>query len=475
MNFRLTVENDIGCLPVVKAFISKSAEVAGFSKESLTRFELIAEESFVYILRNSFEEDEKGLVDIDVNIDESHLCISFRDKGIPFGDRVAENDQFSKLQLALLKNTCDKIEWLNHGKEGKELKITFFRPKKDITQYAIPFLSKHLEPTDNISIELLNPEDAYQVSQLIYKTCGYTYPSEDVYYPERIEELNRKGGLISIVAIDKTYNRIVGHYAIERHGFYDVGEIGKAIVEPSYRGRGILSKMREKLEETAKSLRMKGIFSQPVMSHTRTQKVNEKFGSKVCGVSFGLVPKNFNYKKMEIKPLSERETCLFYFKSLSKEHLGVFIPEKHKDMIEKIYVHHGFEIEEPKPVYFKTTKLDAKYNTSWGFGTINVVKVGKDLFEKIKASFNHIRFTTQAEVIFLNISLGDRPIDDEIEKIESLGFFFSGIIPFGFFGKDLIRFQYLNTLVNVERLKVYGEFAKELFGYSVSMMKRVFE
>ncbi len=474
INFELSAPNNLVSLRIVQSFILESAKISGFEKENLDRFYLIAEEAFSYVLRLLKEDKESETIKIIAKIDKKYFTVSFFDKGIPLS-KTDELSETENLSLNLIQAYCNKLIWVNHGKEGKELRLLFNKPQKDITQYEMLFeQEKEKEPSDEIYIEPLKPKNAYQVSRLIYKTYGYSYPNGDMYYPEVIETMNKSKELISITAIDKKYDKVVGHYAIERLSSESVAELGQAAVDPAYRGKKLAKNMRKKLEELAANMRLKGIFSQPVTSHTGTQKINEEFGSKACGVSFGLVPKEFNYKKMEIKPLSERESCILYFKPLVYEKRLVYLPKKHSAIIEKIYDNLDFETETPSNLFYDNESLiDSKYSASWGFGTINVFNVGKNLSKEIKSAFNRLRLSTQAEVVFLNIPLNDAPLDEHIDKIEELGFFFCGVAPYILDGKDAVRFEYLNTLIDTNRIKVYGDFAKELFNYSVSMMKKV--
>ena len=64
-----------------------------------------------------------------------------------------------------------------------------------------------------------------------------------------------------------------------------IAERGIAVVSPSHRGRGLMEKMRVLLEDEAKRVGLVGVYSQAVTLHTRSQRVNEDFGSKVCGIT----------------------------------------------------------------------------------------------------------------------------------------------------------------------------------------------
>ena len=472
MDFNLVVPSNLMSLRLVQAFFVESAALAGFQEEKKIQFKLIAEEAFLYVLR--IKEEEAFDISVKATIDENYLTISFFDKGLPFSYERKHNE-IEEAGLVLIKMYCRKLSWVNHGKAGKELRILFQRPQKDITEYELMVSSEKETPSDNIVIQRFDGSNAYQISQLVYKCYGYTYPNEDLYIPERVAQLNREGKVLSMVAIDRDYDRIIGHYGLERYSMGAVAEFGQAVVEPVYRGRKLLLRMRKELEKTAEVLNIKGAYSQPVTSHTRSQRVNIKLKAKPCGISFGLVPREFNFKKMEVKPLSERESCLMYDKPVVFEKRALYLPEKHREIMEKIYENMGVELEAGRDIRIsQKSVLDAKYNAPWGFGVINFLELGFDFKKSLKNAFYQLKLSTQADLFFLNVPLTDWAIDEYVETIESLGFFFCGVLPYALDGRDIIRFQYLNTMVDVDRIQVDEDFAREIFNYSVSMMKKAF-
>ena len=96
-----------------------------------------------------------------------------------------------------------------------------------------------------------------------------------------------------------------------------------------------------------------------------------------------------------------------------------------------------------------------------------------DSLPQIKTALHHLRLDLSADVIFLYISLEHATIDELVEDIEKLGFFFCGITPSFLNGKDVIRFEYLNTMIDTAKIKVESDIAKELFEYVKNEMQRV--
>jgi len=105
-----------------------------------------------------------------------------------------------------------------------------------------------LAPPQNYDIHTIRENEYAQVAKCIYKVYGYSYPNEDLYYPEKIKLLNKAGKLISVIATDEK-GQEVGHYTLERYDLGHIAETAQAIVIPQHRKRELIEKMRAKLEQ----------------------------------------------------------------------------------------------------------------------------------------------------------------------------------------------------------------------------------
>jgi RimJ/RimL family protein N-acetyltransferase len=304
-------------LPLLSSFITVSTKVFD-AQEIKNNIELCAEEAFIYILKNSYQE-ENGDIEITIEINDTHFILSFIDTGLPidiaFPKQVKQglaSIEIAELELILIKRFSNKAEWLNHGKGGREFKLYFKLPQKAI--FTFPKLEEetHFEVSiDDIEIKRFQKQWAIQISQIIYKAYGYSYPNEDLYYPERIIALNETGQLISVVAYDKKRDTIVGHYALERDNLGSVAEIGQAVVSPQYRGFGLMKIIRLKTQEVGKSLGLDGIMSKPVTVHLFSQKTNEKLGAVPVGMGFAVSPVK-KFKAITIDS-TQRGSCMYYY------------------------------------------------------------------------------------------------------------------------------------------------------------------
>jgi len=68
-----------------------------------------------------------------------------------------------------------------------------------------------------------------EISQCAYRTYGYTYIMENIYYPERLIEMSKSAELISAVAVSDKNDEVMGHCALECFGRKkDIPELGMA-------------------------------------------------------------------------------------------------------------------------------------------------------------------------------------------------------------------------------------------------------
>ena len=483
----LQIPNQTGMLWVLQSFVVESARVFNLPEKLLEKLKLVSEEAFLHIIETAFAPDEESSVRITTQINNRYFELSFFDKGLPYDASMEKEFQpvsdvdsadTAGMELFLIKQFADHVAWVNHGQEGKEFRMLFEIPQQDIFTLISEEEKKpqqadiHIE---DVEIRDFRESDAIKIARTIYRTYGYTYPNEDLYYPERIARLNATGELISVVCFDKNSEEVVGHYALERPGLGAVAESGQAVVAPDYRGFNLMGKMRDMLEAKAEILKLEGIMSQPVTSHVYSQKVNLKFGSRPCGFTFGLVPRKLSFKQIN-QSLSQRESCMLFFKPFSSRKRKIYLPAAHREIITKIYRFLDLDFQEEKTnpsVQNQPGKVTSNYNPGWGFGEIWVKEPGTQNLSDIKQALYNLLYTMKAEVIFLYIPLEGHDFTELIQPVEKEKCFFSSVIPSCLDGKDVLKFQYLNGSIDASKIEIYGEAAQEIFNYVCNEKERM--
>lgn len=488
---KLTVSNETGFLQLVRTFIRELATMAGLEEDRAEALVVATDEACTNIIEHAFEPGEKGSFDIEGTISPSELVVSIHDQGLPFDPSSVpdyappdtddpDTATARGLGFHLIRQAVDEARWIHRGKEGKELRLVVSREEPDVTQ-QLP--AKELAPFDEetprakeqtYTIRKLYPEEAIHVSQCIYRAYGYTYPLEDLYYPDRIVRMNETGELLSAVAVAED-GQVVGHYALERPDLGIVAESGQAVVRPAHRGRRLMERMRVFLTEEAEKLGLQGIYGQPVTSHVFSQRVNERFGSRVAGITLGLVPRELRFKRIKSEPLPQRETVMLYFKSLGQPRETVIhAPRHHAKMLERLYDN----LE--RPVVFQPgaslegpSSISVHFHKGLEAGFIRFTRVGIDSATEIRRALRDLTDLAGAEAVHLELPLAQAGTAELCDVAEELGFFFSGVGPCFAQDGDTLRLQSLNTELDIDRLQLYSPFAKELAGYIAAERERV--
>ena len=476
MNSKLTVNNNLSYLPISKSFIQSMLDTTVFNSDMKSKILLVSEEAFCHLVETAYEPDEIGEITISVNT-ESNFSISFFDKGLPFDpslikeynpdDNLTDDIEKESLGIFLIKEIADEVSWINLGKKGKELKIIFNYPEKDITETLDKedlALFKGNEPRIKSSFydtHRARDNEFIQVSRCIYKCYGYTYPNEDLYFPDRIKEYNEKDILISVVVTDDK-NNVVGHYALERYDLGVIAECGQAVISPEHRGNDLFTKLRDFLEKEAKKLNLHGIYSQSVTTHTLSQKVNIKFQSKPFGIMLGLVPGTLKLKKMKTNISDQRVSCVYFYKAFVKpENKTYYIPDKYHKLVDFIFDNAGLE----QPRYIPNSeigdqkgRIEYKFYPSWEFGFIKVYSIGENIIDLIKQAFMYLTMKAGAKVVYLDLPMEEKGSDILINAAKEIGFIFAAVALSALNGKDSFRMQYINCQLDLSVIQIVEDF-----------------
>lgn len=485
----LTLPNQTAALRLAQSYLTELMSLAQLTAEEAQPIIEAAKEACANVIDHAFEPGERGVFTLAGEITPSELVLSIQDTGAPFdptdlalvgsaADRPARVSAHGGLHL--IQDAVDKAYWINKGRQGKELRLIKSLPHRDITEH-LP--EEHLEPLpadaplapmQEYRIVRFEPEHAVSISRCIYRVYGYTYIHEDCYYPEKIVKLNEAGGLVSVVALDEN-NDVVGHYALERPIPMPVAERGIAVVSPSHRGRGLMEKMRLLLEEEAVRVGLSGVYSQAVTTHTRSQRVNEEFGSKVCGITLGGGPSTTKFKKMTTESLPQRITWVLYHTFVVPPvHTVIYAPPQHREIIGRIYenLNASYALGEPTPLE-GYGHLSVTYNAGMLSGAIRVDQIGVDTPSEIHRACEDLCAVAGAEAVYLYLPLTQPETPALCEAAEKSGFFFSGVMPCCLPEGDALVMQYLSVPLDVSLVQVANAFGKELLDYVEQDRQRV--
>ncbi|MBP7652309.1 ATP-binding protein [Candidatus Dependentiae bacterium] len=490
--FKLTVPNNIKYLEIIQSAINEMSKKIGFTGKSLYQIQLGVEEAVVNVIQHAFAEGEQSEFDIICEKIPLGIKITVKEKGIPFDPEKlpkydpssisSENNKSSSgLGVYLMKEIMDEVSFHNLGLDGKETCIIKYLPKKNITEY---FSESELQPkspeptkgpkiiTEKIpyDVRLMKPEEAIEVSKGAYISHGYTFFDDHIYYPDKLVELNNSHQLISAVAITKD-NIFMGHAAY----YYpeigaEIAELTFVFVNPEYRGQGCFTRLNDFLFNVEKKYKLKGIYAYSVANHPYTQKTMIKYGINDCGIELATSPATWHFKGID-GDTSQRISVVLNYKYIGKpEQLTLYVPEKHKNIADKLYknlgAEHIFKNPDSSLLKFSQDKsvIDISLHSAEGSAEIFVKKYGSEILKEIKFILRDLCLKQVASItLFLSL---DNPITYFVEpELEKLGFFFSGIMPYAVAG-DSIILQYLNNVsFDYDKVVAYSDVAKEILNY----------
>jgi len=462
--------------------IEKIAMVVGISKKDANKLELIVEEACMNVIEHAFEQGEVGMFYIIITRKPGQLVISVRDKGLPFDFQQVKRGENSGLGMVLMKAFADEIHFMNLGREGKEVVFIKNLPYKSITEIEQEKQEVKKDGEQKKDIELtyclMEEKDAVPMARCMYRSYGYSYGNDFVYYPEKVIELIKSKLLHSCVVFNPE-GELIGHLAMMLESpNAKIGETGMAVVDPRYRGHGIFKKTKLFLIDYAKKRNMAGIYSEAVAVHPYTQKGNISLGAHETGFLIGFTPSTMFFKKIESQQRTKRQTTVLFYLKLKDKESTVYPPFHHKAMINKIY-----QINDLKRITGKAKEsdvmkdmdnkslVDIKVQTEPGRAFMRVSKFGKDIVDLIAFRLHELCLQ-KIDCIYIDLPLSHPMTQQICAPLEMNGFFFAGIIPEMFDG-DVLRLQYLNNVdIDFEKVTVVSDFGKELFDYVVKAHER---
>ena len=480
----IRIPNDPKYATAAAIYVSEIARSIGMDAADLKAFENGIMDAITALLDYSFEPAESNTIDIICERIPEGLMVSLRDKGLPFGAKSLSGGQPDRTgPFFRLKEYLDEIQLNNLGPDGKELVLIKHLKNKTISDY---YAACDLEPYEPAAVSIaktsegfkchvrrMEPRDAAEVSKTIYKTYGYTYPHDYVYYPEKIVALNDSGRVVSAVAI-------AGDSEIAGYGVFQIWdqnpqivEMAQGVVKPKYRSMGCFRNITHYLLDQARSSGIKGAFGEAVTNHTVSQHTMHGFDFKDCGLRLGLIPPDTVFKGMNTE-VSQRVSMLVQFLYLQPPvapSQSVYAPPHHKDILADLHRELGVAPAIADAASKKHgnqsshAELKIKLIGSMRYARMIVEAYGKDFIATLKTEVRELCLK-KIEIINLFLNLSDPLTAATTAQIEKLGFFFGGILPHGFKNGDALIMQYLNNVpIDYDAILVKSAMAKKLLAY----------
>jgi serine/threonine-protein kinase RsbW len=188
------------------------------------------------------------------------------------------------------------------------------------------------------------------------RSCyGDTYAEDDFYDPEALRALLGSGRLVSKVAIDDS-GRVVGHLGTRLVASGDiVAETIGGIVDPEFRGAGLLRRIGGEMFAVYRELGLVGIRLFATGSHSRSQGLIRAAGGVATGCLLGHIPALTEYKEIEDNVASRRIGSIVFYEPLQPmPPLRIFVPPDALERVSSI----AAQLELPREFASATTSRE---------------------------------------------------------------------------------------------------------------------
>lgn len=476
----VTVPASLDYLGAVLAFVRETVLSFGLQGKDAELLVLAVEESVTNVIHHGLADNPEEQYTLVCRGLPASLEVVIREKGVPFQAESAPQYQpenlgttgdTSGLGMYLLRQAVDKVKFINLGRGGKETVLIKHLPHKRVDtiiseQEDRPAIGD--EPPKSWYIREFRNDDALEVSRCAWQAYGYSYEPY-IYYPDMIIRMNRVGNLSSLVAVDEQDN-LLGHIGLKLYSHEDpIAEVGVAFVNPSARKLGVFSALFKKALNHGKELGLYGVYGRAVTSHILSQKKGMDQGFRPTGIYLGLFPSDVDFKKLTGK-ISQKESGLLIYGDLNRgEERTIYAPPHHKDIIEQLFspLHAVRFSDTPAKTARKQPKVTMETSKMEVFNSVDILcfSGSPSMVTEIRSQL-HKYCMEHVDVIYLHLNLEDEATPGLASQCEEMGFFFSGVLPYGLHGCHCLILQYCNNLaLSYDAIQLYGQAANSLKEY----------
>lgn len=286
------------------------------------RLRLLAEETVVNAIRHAYLPSELGQIEIFARWSGERIQLSVLDRGLPLDpERLVSSEQslqqteavrFPHLGSNLIRKLCDRVEWACLGNDGKRLKLELSAPALRRSAEAAPTEELKLEaPREAITVQLMQPGQAEQVSQLCYRAYRLSYPNPDFYNPRQVLKLNSEERIHSYVALHED-GVVAGHTALMQDDLVRGAlEVGQVMVRHEFRGLQLANRMIDRAVEDCLN-RGQGCFAHAVTAHPLSQKALSRAGLQSTGCLLSYARGELFESELASHDLQRESTLLMY-------------------------------------------------------------------------------------------------------------------------------------------------------------------
>jgi len=482
----LKIPSNIKCMKMVKDVILDTCETLPLTQNDIQAL-LDSMEELIHNAVTHAYKGEHGYIEIALHPFKTGLRIDVHDWGIPMSKKKHKSVPLKKEAssgFGRIYDLVDTFEYYNLGKEGKKFVIIKYASHPWLKQTylsiqdALDFEKEEKEVADPnvpITIREFKEGDEEGIATLIYKNYGHSYIKDLFYYPQKILEFHGEK-FYSVIA--ESNGRIVGHFAFVLVPESTIAEIGIVVVDPLFKGRGIMNQMIEMILKKAENIGLDAVYGEAIMYHTFSQKSNLSHGFSESALILGKTPVDITIESNELTKKYKRGAVLVGYCFFHKTPKSLYLPKVYKDQIKQTYWNADVPLEiKKKKKNLKIPKhifLAYEFNPPSNIATIRIDHYGKDFKHKFLLLVSQLR-AKHCDMIYADISLEKiQQINKVVKILNKRGFFYSGVMFLHHGKEDYLRLQLKHSdKVGSKNYVCYSKFCKTLSEFIVNDEKRI--
>ncbi len=296
------------------------------------------------------------------------------------------------------------------------------------------------------NVRTMTPTDAPGLVACIQRCYGDSYTKRVMYEPGALAEMVRIGTYNGVVAT--VGDNIVGHIGFSwPNPTAMVVEAGTTVVDPDYRGSGLLKGLAQALRFSVIAEGAVGFIHFPTTAHSVMQKVSLSSGGHETGVMLSYLPTEARDLTIGGTGDDRLAVTVVYQPLTESPEREIFLPERYSSLIrgsaDRLRLLRRTSTTQAKPTH--TTKIRQTSDLDRGIERLAVEHIGEDIADCVLLATS----ANKARLIHVDLAMDQPEINYAVEQLHQTGFAFAAWMP-GWTTSDVLRLQLLKDPTNGE-------------------------
>lgn len=290
-------------------------------------------------------------------------------------------------------------------------------------------------------VRRLKGADAADLKDCFVRCYGDTYPADVFYDVDALRDRIDRGQLRSVIAVADGV--VAGHTGLTvRYAESRAVEAGNTVVDPAFRGQGLLRKLGAALHQLCEDLSYVGYLHYPTTAHEIMQKAAVSGTGRETGIMLGYVPSETTYENVESVPTGRLATTVVYQPISEAPPRDIIVPGRYADLIEDFASELGLVRHFSSAIVSDTvqqTKIQDVLDNRRSLRHVATTNVGDDFSELL----DRIVSDPCADIVHVDFALDDPRVDEGVDLSFKRGFKFCAWLP-EFRHTDVLRMQLIH-------------------------------